>query len=208
MRKSIGLLLALALWAGISGPAWAQGDSKFSLAPGAGIALPVGGFGDAYNMGLHVGAGVDVNLAKNFYLFGDLRYLFFSPDIAGWDFPSSAKISGGQSGIFSIFTGGKYLAPMSGKLKIYGLAGLGLCFLSTSDLTADYTIVTPWSTTTVHATFMFDSETAFGLLFGGGLVYELKPSLGLFAEIRFVNIFTESESTQILPLVVGAVIRL
>lgn len=207
-KRSWAVFLPVFLLA-ISSVGWAQENSKFSLAPGAGVSLPLGNFADAYNLGFNLGATLNVNLAGNFYLFGDLRYSFFSPDTKGWGYPANATISGGQESIFSIFAGGKYLFPMQGKVKVYGLAGLGLCMVSTSDLTADYTIVTSWYKATVHEEISFNNSAAdFGLLFGGGLVYKLKPHLDLFGEIRFVNIFTEGESTQMMPIIIGVLIRL
>jgi opacity protein-like surface antigen len=188
---------------------WAQDTSKFNLAVGTGIALPIGEFADVYNLGFHIGGTFDVKVAKNILLFGDLRYSSFSAGTEGWGFPSNATIKGGTFMPFSIFAGAKYIfLPPPSKINVYGCAGIGLCMLSTSDLTAHYIIHTTWYTADVTSTTQFKSETDFALLFGGGAVYQLSPKLGLFGEIRYVSIFSEGESTQFIPIILGVLIRL
>jgi opacity protein-like surface antigen len=207
MKKIIAVVFALALVMAGSTAASAQDASKFSLAPGAGISLPLGDFGDLYNLGFNAGLEADYSVAKDFYLFADVRGNFFSLDITGFGLPKTAKVSGGAESIVTIFVGGKYVFPMPGSVKIYALGGAGLCALSTSDLKADYTVTYWWGTEHIQATYTFDSETDMGITFGMGALYNLKPNLNLFVEFRFVDIFTKGSATQFFPVVAGVSVR-
>lgn len=94
---------------------------------------------------------------------------------------------GGNCSVFSVFSGAKFIQPTQSKLNLYGLAGLGLCFQSTSDFTVRGAGPGYSYTTTTYN--QFRSGTKFGILAGGGIEYELSKKLALFLEPRFINIF-------------------
>lgn len=208
MKKIIAVVFALALVLAGTTAASAQEDSKFSLAPSAGLSLPLGDFGDLFNLGFNAGIEADFNVAKDFYVFADVRGNFFSLDIEGFGLPDSAKVSGGTESIVAIFVGGKYVFPMPGNVKIYALGGAGLCALSTADITADYTLTYWWGTEHIHETYSFEGETDMGIMFGMGAVFGLRPNMNVFAEFRFVDIFTEGSATQYFPVMVGVSFKL
>ena len=182
---------------------------KFRLDLTAGPALPTGDFADGYGIGFHVGATFNLPLKGGFVIFGEGRYQSFALDISEWgSYPGNVTSSGGTYGAFSLVAGGKYFFPMQSKIKIYGLAGLGLFMQSVGDLTVHYTISTAWYTASVTETWSFDSQTDIGVLFGLGMNYPMSPKLSLVGELRLVVIFTEGDSTMFIPLLVGVVIHL
>ncbi len=181
---------------------------KISINLTGGPALPSGELADGWGLGFHGGVTLDLSLKGGFTLFADGRYNIFMLNIDDWGHPANATFSGGTFGIFSLAGGGKYFFPLQSKMKIYGMAGLGLFIQSISDLTVRYRITTPYYTADVTVTRGWDTQTNLGVLFGFGMHYPMSPKLSLVGEFRMVVIFTEDESTVFLPLVIGIVLYL
>jgi hypothetical protein len=69
------------------------------------------------------------------------------------------------------------LAPLGEGLTGYGKAGVGICLSSVTT-----TITWLGAPITVEA-----SESGLGFLAAGGVVYDVSPSVGVFAELGFLS---------------------
>ena len=110
---------------------------------------------------------------------------------------SDYSFDGLNTSIFSIYANGIGKLPLGGVVTPYGLAGLGVNFISTSEGEVTYQ-----NTPQPQANFPSSSETDFGLNFGAGVEFGV-PFATLFAEVKYVIIFTDVENSSHIPVVVG-----
>jgi opacity protein-like surface antigen len=152
---------------------------RFSLA--AGLAQPMGDFGDAANLGFNVTGSADFRPAGfPFGLRADAQINRFGLDEDFAD--GSVLIIGGQlNGVFNF--------PQSNpsNFRPYVLGGIGLHRVSVSldDSDAEQ-----------------DPETAVSFGFGGGINFRAS-TLDSFVEIRYQSVRTDDEPTSFLPIVFG-----
>jgi len=167
-----------------------QRSPKVLISIGGGLDMPIGEFNDQYNMGGNMIVGIDVFLHKNFCLFFNSGIHTFKYDASG--VPSDVyKQEGGDYSLYSLFAGVKGVFPTNIKLTFYVLSGVGFCLQKSSDFKIwgkgpgyEY-----WQTTYNK----FREGSFLGITAGCGLEFEIVRTLGLFFEVRVVNVFTTSQ---------------
>ena len=123
MKKLALVAMVMALVLMVSASALAQGKMAVSVGPD--ILLPMGTFGDGYNLGIGGTAQFDYALTPMFVLTGKTGYLTWSAK----SLPSG--ISASYGGV-PFLVGGKYFFMPEGKVRAYGHFELGFMFGSFS----------------------------------------------------------------------------
>jgi opacity protein-like surface antigen len=173
-----------------------QGGVSFSSFPD-----PVGEY---YGTGFGGGAHANLQIMKFFTLRLNGDYFSFSSDkdklkqlliSSSPGIPSDISVSGGSASLIGITLDGIGRLPMSGPVTPYALAGLGMNFLSISDIEVS-------SPSAGSGKVETDSETEFGLNFGAGAEFRL-AALTIYLEVKYVMIFTEGSNTTHIPIMVG-----
>jgi len=185
MKKYVALLCLLVLTSFVS----VNGQDlqgKFSLSPFSGLTLPMGELannkladiagGDAIfrKIGFKFGIAIDYFFTSNLAAGLDFRYVSFGSkkiDADGQEFESDSKITGMLFGVH-----GKYFFIPEGSVRPYAIAGGGLY---TSKLVDVEDALFPYHG---EGTFDFDIDSKPYLLFGGGVVYFVSPSVSIFGE--------------------------
>jgi hypothetical protein len=151
----------------------AQDASKLSFGVMGGLSLPMGDFGDGAESGFNITGSIYAPLGDKLKLRGDVGYESFEP-----------KIGSGNLNVLS-FAGNVMLplgaAASEGGVRPYLIGGAGLYRFSCDGC---------------------DSETDLGIGVGGGFEFKLS-GFTTFAEARFVNVFTEDDSTNWIPITFG-----
>lgn len=159
----------------------------------AGVAFPIGDFGNAAGTGFNIGGVVGFTV-PNFPLGlrGDVDYnRFGNKTVNAGTVSVSSKAS-----IFSGTINVLYGFPMEGSsFRPYAIGGLGLYRLSTDA-----------SCSGVGVTCPSNGQTKFGLNIGGGVEFQLS-SFSAFAEARFHNLFTDGYSARYIPITFGIMFR-
>ncbi|HEY7751674.1 MAG TPA: outer membrane beta-barrel protein [Ignavibacteriaceae bacterium] len=159
----------------------AQG--KMALGVNAGVALPMGDFGDGYDMGFG-GNGLFVyHASPNVDVTGSVGYLTWSgKDSSDFTFSS-----------IPVMVGGKYLFG-KGKFNPYINAELGVHFVTFD--TPEYTVFGQ----TVGGSV---SDTYFGWGIGAGFLYEIGKNMDLDFNARYNSIASEGSSSEYLSFLIG-----
>jgi len=189
MKKYLTVLFAILLCVNLSF-AQSQRSAKFQISIGGGLNVPIGVFDDQYSLGMNMLLGLDFFLSKHFCLFLNSGFDSFKYDTSG--VPSNVyKQEGGDLSLYSIFVGAKGVIPTKIKLTIYALGGVGFCTQKSSDFQIwgrepgyEY-----WQTTYNK----FREGNFLAVTAGCGLEYTIVKMLGLFVEIRVVNVFTTEQ---------------
>jgi hypothetical protein len=205
MRRT-ALAVALVLLASMTALS-AQEASKFSINVGTGFALPLNtGLSDNYKPAFHLGGTVNFAVMPSLLVFVDARFHSFSGLKSGaFGYPSDATVTGGEQSVISVVGGVKYMIPSAGSFHFYVFGGAGLNLQSTADVTARYTIITPYYTQTVSETFSQDSTAGLGIILGPGILVDLGPKFSFFGEFRYASCIG---TNMYLPIVVGVLIKI
>ena len=154
---------------------------------GGGLSMPLGDFGDVADMGFHGMAGVAFQpegLPIGIRVDGMYQTFGASDDFAG-PFDLGVRIVSGTANAVYTFT----TSEMS-TFHPYLIGGVGMYnFAITGDDAEDLGLD--------------ESETEFGINAGAGFNFAAGESINLFVEGRFHNVFTEGESTNLIPITVG-----
>jgi len=178
---------------------------KVELYIGGGLSFPMSeGFSDMWSMGFSAGGGVGYRFGSNISGNANLSYSSFPIDedkfLAGA--PSGVEISGGSVSVVLVTANLKVLLIANPQeVSPYLIGGIGLFSLSVSDVTVSYLGTTVTANTSA-------SESALGIVFGGGVDIPVSPSLKIFLEAGYVMGFTEGDSTEYLPLKGGIIFLL
>jgi len=173
------LILAFSLNAGAAAP---------SIYAGAGYAIPMGDFGDAYNGGIGGTAGVGFLINPKFEIGGRLAYSVFGSKVSGGPNFKSLEIMGD----------GRYIFPKGSsdsKFEPFITAGLGFVnskIGSTTITIGDYSVTAGGG-----------SSTDFAINFGAGFDYLLSPAMKLFVEARYMSVQSSGGSSSYLPVRAG-----
>ncbi len=174
-------LLVLAISAG-------AGNAKPSIYAGAGLAIPMGNFGDAYSTGIGGTAGVGFPINPTFEIGGRLAYSVFGN-----------KVSGGPNWkSLEIMADGRYIFPKGSsdsKFEPFITAGLGFVNSKVGETTVSYG--------GYSVTVGGGSSTDLAINFGAGFDYLLSPTMKLFVEARYMNIMSSGGSTGYVPIRAG-----
>ncbi len=167
------LATATVLVAAVSTAAEAQMESPTRFGVKAGIALPMGDFGDNAGLGIHVGGHLGMPLSGMFGLRFDADYGRY----AGEGVVDNFTLLGGVANLMMNI-------ETESAFKPYLLAGLGFYNLKAE-----------------AGGFESDvSELAFNV--GAGYNFTLGNS-NMFTELRFLSIQTDFTATNTLPIVIG-----
>ena len=184
MKQLFSVLLIAVLFTGFIN---AQG--KMAVGIQAGIALPMGDFGDAYKMGFggtgtfayHINPMLDVT--------GSVGYLTWSGKDADYTFSSIPVLVGARY----YFGQGKFHPYVAGELGMY---------FSTFDV--------PAVTIPGFGTFGGGSESGsdFGFGAGAGFLYQLSPKLDLDVNAKFSSISSSGSSSSFINIMAGVLVAL
>ena len=142
-----------------------------------GISLPMGTFGDGFDMGFG-GAGTFMyTVAPNVALTGSAGYLMYSGKADGWDMS-----------VIPVTVGARYCFP-AGSVKPYASAEAGM-FFSTVE----------WE---IDMDSGDESGSDFGFAVGGGVVIPVSPTVGVDVSAKYNMIMTEGESTSSIGIMAG-----
>jgi opacity protein-like surface antigen len=207
MKRAIAVLLALLLVSSLSSAqlsfgGGAQAGLSFSSFP------KIPGVESPYGMGFGFGGHGDLNIMKYIGLRLNVDYHMFPIDKAkitdavaraNGVAPGDLSFSGLTVGILGITVNGLGKLPLAGPVTPYGIIGLGLHMISTSDPKLTY----QGQDRTREGGFgPVEGKTKFGLNFGAGAEFKL-GSIKLYADIKYVLVFTENESSGHIPFTVG-----
>lgn len=179
MRKLIGSAVLVAVLVCAASPATAQ-QPKVSYGVAAGLAMPMGDYGDLDKLGFTFGAGASFALGSapvRLRIEGSWSQTSHD-DVGGSPVEGNTKILGGMASLV-------YPFQTAGTVKPYVLAGLGyynVDFEFTGVGSAD------------------ESKVGFG---GGAGVRFPLSSASLFLEGRFMSVSTSGSSTTWVPIIVG-----
>jgi opacity protein-like surface antigen len=185
--KKLGTIVAAVIFLG-SLPVLAQTESensRFSLAAYGGAWVPLGTeFSDTYKTGPGGGLTIGYDFSRSIQIILDFSYTYhgLNHDI----FAPEYTVTGGNYGILSMVVGAKFYIPSEGKLEFFGTLGGGVFPSTIGELTVSLPGYAgePRPKTT---------EERFGYIVGGGLEFLLSPALKLLGEIRFADLFPQSE---------------
>ncbi len=153
--------------------AGAQEASKLSFGVMGGLSLPMGDFGDGLESGYNITGSIYAPLGEKLKLRGDVGYESFG-----------AKVGDNSFNVLS-FTGNVILplgtAASEGGIRPYVIGGAG-AFRGSCD--------------------GCESSTDLGINVGGGFEFRLS-GFTTFAEARFVNVFSEGDSSNWIPITFG-----
>ena len=173
----------------ISITSYSQVYQKSFASLGGVISIPIGNISEAWGVGFNVHGNAGYVFHQNVAARVDLQYNTFpykeSGEYSGYSLKSTSIMGDVMVGMFN----------KEANIKPYGLVGIGLYLNSVSDM--KYQGVTY---------YRGDSETNFGMKFGGGVAFKVSPKLSLFGETSFNIIFGEG-SANYLPIKAGATIN-
>ena len=209
-RLLVGAIACGALCATHAGPAHAQAFSLLKFGVGAGPAFPVGDLGDVVATGFNargivgLGApGLPVGLRA------ELGYHWFplqrdAMESACSGFGGQCTISG-NVGILSGALNGVYAFPVTTRARPYVVGGVGVY---NQRLSTDISVESGGTSRPVEEDFD-DSQTRAGLNIGAGFRYDVRR-WNVFAEARFVNVFTKDtgatgSASRFVPVTIGVI---
>jgi opacity protein-like surface antigen len=174
MRKVLSVLFVVLFFAGFIN---AQG--KMALGFNAGVALPMGDFGDGYDMGFGGNALFVYHASPNVDVTGSAGYLTWSGKDA---------IDGSTFSSIPIMVGARYLFGQ-GKFHPYIGAELGMHFTSFDFefMGVDYSA----------------SDSYFGWGAGAGFLYQIGNNMDLDVNARYNSIAGEGGSSDYVSILVG-----
>ena len=118
-----------------------------------------------------------------------------------------SSADGGRVSPPSVFVAGLGRVPTGTMFTPYGLLGMGITFLSFADLSFQSSGVIVNGNQAIPAgtnSSKIDSETKFGIQFGGGSEFKLSKLVKLMFEAKYAMIFTSDGSSSYFPIVIGA----
>lgn len=185
--KKIWTIAATVFFLG-SLPVLAQTDSnggRFSLAAYSGAWIPLGtDFSGSYKTGPGGGLTIGYDLSRSVQIILDFAYTHHGLDPAV--FAPGYTVTGGDYGILSMIVGAKLYIPSEGPLEFFATLGGGVFPSTISELTVSL----PGFEGEPRAKV---TEERFGYAVGGGLEFRLTRALKLLGEIRFADLFPQSE---------------
>ncbi|MBN2572126.1 MAG: outer membrane beta-barrel protein [Ignavibacteriales bacterium] len=178
--KKILVILFVLMFAGFT-----FGQGKMAIGIQGNLAIPMGDFGDAYDMG-----------------FGGLLSFYYNvnPNIGiglntGYQTWSATNYDNYTSSSIPVLAAFKYSFG-KGSFLPYLALGVGGYY---SMVSYEYTIL--------GVTYSGDdSEFNFGVNGGLGFVYQTSPSLGIDVGVKFSNIFSEGSSTNFIDINAGVLV--
>jgi opacity protein-like surface antigen len=200
-------LVVLAFLICIASSAFAQsGNTELYLSGGFSLPMEPAAFSDYWSAGYNVGTGAGYVFNERVSFAGYLTYnnFAFGEDDFLRDFGFAGlgvNIDGGSASIISVSGNLKLaVAPTLARVSPYVIGGMGFSHFSIDDITV--------SDAVSSVTLPGNSESAFAILFGGGVDIPTSPTLAIFLEAQYAINFTDVESTQYFPFRVGMKFRM
>jgi opacity protein-like surface antigen len=179
--KKVILVFVLFLCVGMISNA----QSKMSAGVNAGVAFPMGDFGDGYKTGFG-GSGVfSYMVTPEIALTGSIGYLTWT----------SKESSDATFRSIPVLVGGRYYFGNLPQIKFFGAAELGLHMSKVK-------IEVPFFGT------QEESNTNFGFGIGGGASYSLNKDANLELSLKYNNISTEGSSSGFVTIMAGFMIAI
>lgn len=183
MKQLLSVLIVIALFTG-----FANAQSKMAVGLQAGVAIPIGDFGNAYKLGFggqgtfayHINPMLDVTAS--------VGYLTWSGKDADYTFSSVPVLAG----VRYYFGQGKFHPYVAGELGMH------------------FTSVKVPSVTVGGFTFGGGtaSDSFFGFGAGAGFLYQLGPKLDLDVNAKFNSISSSGSSSSYISIMAGVLIAL
>ncbi len=201
-HRILVLLIVLAVTANLS----AQSHSTMNIYLNSGVSFPSSPdlFSSGWSNGFNFGAGLGKMVSPAIELGGNFSFHTFSFDEDGLleslgfgNAGSSLTVDGGSATILTAYGNVKlrFQSAPDQKVSPYFSGGAGFFRISLGDATisgSGGTISTPGG-----------SESALGIDFGAGIDFQLGPKTALFIDGKYAIGFTEDESVQYFPVIVG-----
>lgn len=181
--------LILVLFITVFAVSFVQAQGKIAIGANGGVFLPMGDFGDGYDMGFGGNAIFVYHLQPNLDITGSAGYQTWSGKNADYTFSSIPVLAG----IRYFFGKGKFLPYVNGEL--------GMHFV-TVDVPA---IVIPGFGTVGGGS---SSDSFFGFGAGGGFLYEIGNKLNLDVNAKFNSISSEGGSSNYINITGGVLVEL
>jgi len=190
------LVAVVAMSAAVS----AQVSSPVSLYVGGAVSIPNSPdeFSDAYKTGFHGSVGVGFAVMPQMQLVGKVELHRFAIDFDADPLMTAENISGGTNSLLMFGADARYSLKMpASPIKPFFLGGIGLARISASDFEGSSLLVTGLND------YMPDAQTKFYYNIGAGVDLASGPMFNLFAQVRYVSIATEDESSSFIPITLG-----
>jgi len=184
MKQLLSIVLLAVLFTGFIN---AQG--KMAVGVQAGVAIPMGDFGDGYKMGFGGQGNFAYHINPMLDVTGSIGYLTWSGKEADYSFSS-----------VPVMVGARY-AFGKGNLNPYASGELGLHF---SSFSVPEVVIPGFGTIGGGSS----SSTDLGIALGVGFLYQLSPKLDLDINAKFNNIFSEGSSTNFISIMAGVLVAL
>lgn len=177
MKQLLSVLLLAVLFTGIIN---AQNKMAFGLQ--AGVAIPMGDFGDAFDMGFGGTGTFAYHINPMFDVTASVGYLTWSGKVDGYSFSSVPVLVGARY----YFGQDKFHPYVSGELGMHFTTSevefLGSSFSS--------------------------SDSFFGFGAGAGFLYKMGPNLDLDVNAKFNSISSEGDASNYISIMAGVLIGL
>lgn len=176
VRRTVVLAAVATALVALTAPSARAQASPLRFGAQAGLALPMGDFGDVAGLGLHLGGHMNLPLDGPLALRFDADYGRYAGE--GGPGVDNVSLLGGVANLV-------YRIETASELKPYLLGGLGL-YRSRIEGTGG------------------GATTASDLAFAVGVGYDFRlGSADLFTELRVVSIQTDGRALNTLPIVIG-----
>jgi opacity protein-like surface antigen len=192
MHRFVGRFVvgAGALLIAATAQAQATTDGRpFKLGGALGASLPLGDFGDAADLGFHLGGLIEYKPATfPVTLRGEIGYHRNGLKEGYFDEIPGLEVDGNASMINFLANALFPFGDAASTARPFGIGGIGLYRMKFSGDVAGFDIS--------------ETETKFGLNVGGGFTFNLS-GFETFVEARFHSVFTEESNTNMIPISFG-----
>ncbi len=190
-------LFCLALAAGAS----AQVPMPFSIYAGGLISVPSApeGFKQSFKNGWHGSVGLGFNMSPAFQVIGKVELHSFAIDWKSSDFAAYEGVEGGTNKVWMYGADLRFAPNLpAAPLHPFVLGGVGLASMQQTDFSGTNTLATSQLNGLIP-----DNQSKLYYNFGGGVEMKMGPAFNLFAQVRYVSIQTDGESSAFIPLTLG-----
>lgn len=197
LNSVLALFTIIVLFAGFT-----NAQSKMAIGVQGGIAIPMGDFGDAVDLGFGGQGNFAYDVSPFLQVTGSIGY-------TTWSYKTDSYTTSGSFNTVPLLAGIRYTFPAKG-FKPYVMAQLGVHFIS-SKITYDniYYLIKANEINDVQATYEYsESSTKFGFGAGAGFLLPLGPKLDLDVNATFNSISTEGSATNYIGIMAGVLVAL
>ncbi len=193
MKKIAEFCLALSLILSFVSASVAETkpQPRFSITLSAGGSLPLGYLADKYPIGGNVGIEISYRFLKRLSLFAMFHHSYFTWNAKDLD-TEVISHEGGEFGCYNYFGGLKASLPVSSRLTMSGLAGVGIGVQESGRFYFKTRQPGPgggWIETETITYNILPPGTFFAVVVGAGLEYDLSRRFALFVAPRLIVVF-------------------